>query len=161
MRLTKLHKGFSMLILLSIVIVVVFLTLVFTGLSTIHSEGLPEDYFSAVPAILPLLNAEWFMAFVFIATIATVIGVLFLLWRLHEVPVQQAERENQLLTKLIFGLALCGLFLHKAWWVVAIILAFTPWQDIGQRIALLFRQDGEKQTPASEVDEQEANEQQP
>ena len=81
-------------------------------------------------------------------TVATVIGVLYLLWHLHELPVQQAEQENQLLTKVIFGLALCGLFLHKSWWVLAIILAFTPWGEIGDRLANIFAgRAEEKSTP--------------
>lgn len=127
----------------------VLLTVIFSSMSTIHGKDLPDDYFASVPAILGLLNAEWFMGFVFVATVTAVIAFLLFLWRLHKLPVYHARQEDQLLTKVIFGLALCGLFIDKTWWVVAIILAFTPWEEIGKRLARVFgRGAGQHEAPA-------------
>ncbi len=121
-----------------IVAALIAITAVFTNLSIINNKDLPEDYFSSVPSILPILNAEWFMGLVFVSTVAGLTGAIYLLWRVHEIPVHRAKREDQLLGKVIFGLALCGLFLHKVWWVVAIILAFTPWEEIGKQLSRVF-----------------------
>ena len=50
-------------------------------------------------------------------------------------------------------LALCGLFLNKTWWVVAIILAFTPWHEIGVQIARVFRGEYGQPEPAGVANE--------
>ncbi len=39
----------------------------------------------------------------------------------------------------MFALSLCGLFLHKAWWVLAIIVAFTNWRQIGLAMSNVIR----------------------
>ncbi|MBY5993968.1 magnesium transporter [Ferrimonas balearica] len=118
----------------------------FTGLSTVHGQDLPVDYFAEVPAIMVLLDAEWFMGFLFVVTLALVVLLLKLLWNLHEIPVHKAQGENHLLTKVIFGLCLCGLFINKAWWVLAIILAFTPWNAIGDHLSRVIRAGMQKET---------------
>ena len=153
MRLKRLNTGGTKLIVLVALAVVVLLTVLFTQLSTIHSDVVPDEYFAAMPGIMGILDAEWFMALVFVATLGSIVGGLLLLWHLHELPVHRAKRENQVLTRLIFVLALCGLFLNKTWWVVAIILAFTPWHEIGVQVARVFRGEYGEPVPASAATE--------
>jgi hypothetical protein len=35
----------------------------------------------------------------------------------------------------VFALSLCGLFINKAYWVAAIVIAFTRWDMIGKALS--------------------------
>ncbi len=105
-------------------------------LGEIHGKDLPESYFSGgYPPILTLLNSEMFMAFIFVITLSVVVYVLYLLWQLHEVAVHKAEKNASPQLQLVFALSLSGLFIDKAWWVLAIIITFTSWEQIGDWIS--------------------------
>ncbi|MGF1756114.1 magnesium transporter, partial [Vibrio makurazakiensis] len=85
-------------------------------LGTIHGKSLPEEYFSnGYPTILKLLDSELFMGFVFFVTVAILIYVVYLFWRLHEVAVHRAAEMSSAHTQIIFALSLCGLFIDKTW----------------------------------------------
>ncbi|MGR5177346.1 magnesium transporter [Vibrio parahaemolyticus] len=108
----------------------------FSLLSRVHGKELPEDYFSdGVPTILGLLNSELFMGIIFVITVAIVVYVLYLLWCLHEVAVHRSQYMKSAHANLVFALSLCGLFIDKLWWVLALIIAFTDWQAIGRALS--------------------------
>jgi len=110
------------------------------GLGKIHGQDLPESFFSAgYPSIIGLLNSELFMAFIFLVTLSIVAYILYLLWQLHEVAIHKAEANASPQLQLIFALSLSGLFIDKVWWVLAIILAFTSWDHIGNHISKIIR----------------------
>jgi hypothetical protein len=69
------------------------------------------------------------------------IGVydLYLLWQLHEVAVHKAQQKSSAHTQIVFALSLCGLFIDKTWWVLAIIIAFTRWDIIGNGVVNILR----------------------
>lgn len=102
-------------------------------LGAIHGKDLPESYFSGgYPTILGLLDSEVFMGLIFFITLSVFAYIGYLLWQLHEVAVHKAEANASPQLQLVFALSLCGLFIHKAWWVLAIIIAFTSWSHIGE-----------------------------
>ncbi|HDY7969202.1 TPA: magnesium transporter, partial [Vibrio vulnificus] len=65
-------------------------SLALSKLGAIHGKDLPESYFShGYPSILRLLDSEIFMGFIFFVTVAVLIYVVYLFWRLHEVAVHR------------------------------------------------------------------------
>ncbi|GAD89597.1 hypothetical protein VHA01S_023_00110 [Vibrio halioticoli NBRC 102217] len=109
-------------------------------LGAIHGTDLPAEYFSnGLPNIVKLLDSEVFMGFVFFVTVSVIIYVLYLLWQLHEIAVHKASNMSSAHTQIVFALSLCGLFINKAWWVLAIIIAFTRWDVIGESISKIIR----------------------
>jgi len=135
--LTFLLKG----ILFFIGLTVIAKSLSFLG--AIHGKDLPEDYFysGGYPSILGLLDSEVFMGLIFFITLSVFAYVAYLLWQLHEVAVHKAEANASPQLQLIFALSLCGLFIHKAWWVLAIIIAFTSWSSIGDWMREIIHND--------------------
>ena len=39
---------------------------------------------------------------------------------------------------LVFALSLCGLFIDKTWWVLAIIIAFARWDVLAERMSQII-----------------------
>jgi hypothetical protein len=114
------------------IVVVGSIAKAFALLGAIHGKDLPESYFSGgYPTILGLLDSEFFMGLIFFITLSVFGYIGYLLWELHEVAVHKAEANASAQVQLVFALSLCGLFIHKAWWVLAIIIAFTSWSHIG------------------------------
>lgn len=108
----------------------------FAILGAIHGKELPESYFSGgYPTILGLLDSELFMGLIFFITLSVFAYIGYLLWQLHEVAVHRAESSSSNQVQLVFALSLCGLFIHKAWWVLAIIIAFTSWESIANSVS--------------------------
>ncbi len=115
-------------------------SLLLAKLGKIHGKDLPEEYFSnGYPTILRLLDSEIFMGFVFFVTVAIVVYILYLLWQLHEVAVHKAHEMSSAHTQIVFALSLCGLFINKAWWVLAIIIAFARWDVLADSISNIIR----------------------
>lgn len=109
-------------------------------LGTIHGKSLPEYYFiDGHPTILKLLDSEVFMGFVFFVTVAILVYVLYLLWELHEIAVHKAAKMSSAHTQIVFALSLCGLFIDKTWWVLAIIIAFARWDILADAISSFIR----------------------
>lgn len=133
-KIMAVFKAIAKVIIFLVVAVVAAKT--FAILGAIHGKDLPESYFSGgYPTILALLDSEVFMGLIFFITLSVFAYVGYLLWELHEVAVHKAEASSSPQIQLIFALSLCGLFIHKAWWVLAIIIAFTSWEAIGNRIS--------------------------
>ncbi|WP_220718897.1 magnesium transporter [Agarivorans litoreus] len=109
-------------------------------LGTVHGKELPESYFAdGYPTILALLDSEVFMGFVFFVTIAIIIYMLYLLWQLHEIAVHKASQMSSAHTQIVFALSLCGLFIDKTWWVIAIIIAFARWDVLSDALSEIIR----------------------
>ncbi|MFM2609675.1 magnesium transporter [Vibrio chagasii] len=113
----------------------------FALLTKVHSTDLPSEHFTnGLPVIIGLLDSELFMGVIFVITLCVVGYVIYLLWQLHEIAVHKAEKINSKQANLVFALSLCGLFLHKAWWVLAVAIAFTDWVAISASIsAIIYR----------------------
>ncbi|MEZ8826386.1 magnesium transporter [Vibrio sp. 10N.261.55.A7] len=124
-------------------------------LGTVHGKDLPEEYFSTgYPTILKLLDSEIFMGFVFFVTVAIIIYVIYLFWQLHEVAVHKAAEMSSAHTQIVFALSLCGLFIDKAWWVLAIIIAFARWDVLAKELSNIIRNGRNPAvTPAMKVEE--------
>ncbi|TWX66005.1 magnesium transporter [Colwellia demingiae] len=131
----------------------------FAILGAIHGKDLPESYFSGgYPTILALLDSEVFMGLIFFITLSVFAYVGYLLWELHEVAVHKAEASSSPQMQLIFALSLCGLFIHKAWWVLAIIIAFTSWEAIGNSISNMIHKGITKEQKDKEKENKAAGE---
>lgn len=113
----------------------------FALLTKVHGTDLPSEHFTnGLPVIIGLLDSELFMGVIFVITLCVVGYVIYLLWQLHEIAVHKAEKINSKQANLVFALSLCGLFLHKAWWVLAVAIAFTDWVAISTSIsAIIYR----------------------
>ncbi|WP_153915845.1 magnesium transporter [Shewanella sp. TC10] len=107
----------------------------------INSKDIDMSLFTNTPndTMMILFNSEYFSGYLFSVTITLVIFVIYLLWSLHEVAVHRAEKMRSSHVQLVFALSLCGLFIHKAWWVLAIIIAFANWSEIGESISNVLR----------------------
>ena len=114
-------------------------SILISKLATIHGKAIPADYFvDGYPTILGLLDSEVFMGVIFVITLSIVTYVLWLLWELHEVAVHKAQAISSHQIQLVFALSLCGLFIHKAWWVMALIIAFTRWDIIAEQLSKII-----------------------
>ena len=115
-------------------------------MGAINSKNIDISTFTNAPndTMMVIFNSEYFSGYLFSITIALVLFAVYLLWDLHEVAVHKAQEKKSSHIQLVFALSLCGLFLHKAWWVLAIIIAFANWEHIGASISGVIR-DGFKQ----------------
>ncbi|CAH0990722.1 hypothetical protein SIN8267_00817 [Sinobacterium norvegicum] len=126
---------------LMFVVLFVALSWFFSQGAHIHGVELAPEYFSGpMPSILGLLNSELFMGVISVVTLFIIIYVIKLLWDLHEVATHKAMAAESAQTTLVFALSLCGLFINKTWWVLAIVIAFTRWDIISQQISDMISQ---------------------
>ncbi|MEZ8825108.1 magnesium transporter [Vibrio amylolyticus] len=110
--------------------------LFFSSLSSIHGKEMDASEFTGGnPTIINLLNSEIFMGIIFVVTLGIFAYVSYLLWQLHEIAVHESEHKNSAHTTLVFALSLCGLLINKVWWVLAIIIAFTRWDVVGNALS--------------------------
>ncbi|MGF1721983.1 magnesium transporter [Vibrio kyushuensis] len=141
-KLTRIVKTTVMFIIKTVIILgtLVGSSVGLSKLGTIHGKDLPEEYFSnGFPTILKLLDSEIFMGFVFFVTVAIIVYVIYLFWQLHEVAVHKAAEMSSAHTQIVFALSLCGLFIDKAWWVLAIIIAFARWDVLARELSNIIR----------------------
>lgn len=118
----------------------ILLSQFFSLLSKVNGTDIPESYFSGgEPAIVGLLNSDLFMGIIFVITLTVFAYVIYLLWQLHEIAVHKTQKINSHQANLVFALSLCGLFLHKGWWVLAVIIAFTNWIAISKSLSAIIR----------------------
>jgi hypothetical protein len=55
---------------------------------------------------------------------------------------------------LVFALSLCGLFIDKAWWVLAIIISFTSWEHIGQWLSSIIHKNSDTNNTQNSTNEE-------
>ncbi|MGL1958284.1 MAG: magnesium transporter [Colwellia sp.] len=110
---------------------------ILSPMGKINSKDIDLSTFTNTPndTMMILFNSEYFSGYLFAVTIALLVFVVYLLWELHEVALHKAQERKSAHIQLVFALSLCGLFLHKAWWVLAIIIAFANWKHIGASIS--------------------------
>jgi len=119
----------------------IFIAMVFlvSVLCQVHDKTVsPESYSGGVPVIMGLLNSEIFMAFAFCATVGFYILMLALLWHYHEIPLEKVKKNDPEFVNVVFGLALMGILFNKAWFVLAMIIAFMPWKVVGEKFAFVL-----------------------
>jgi len=114
---------------------------VLAPMGTINSKDIDMSLFTNTPnpTMMNIFNSEYFSGYLFAVTIALVLFIAYLFWELHEVAVHKAKEKNSTHIQLVFALSLCGLFIHKAWWVLAIIIAFANWEHIGRSLSEVIR----------------------
>lgn len=114
---------------------------VLAPMGTINSKDIDLSIYTNTPndTMMVIFNSEYFSGYLFSVTIALALFVIYLLWELHEVAVHKAQEKKSSHIQLVFALSLCGLFLHKAWWVLAIIIAFANWGHIGASMSHVIR----------------------
>ncbi|EKO3820771.1 magnesium transporter [Vibrio harveyi] len=110
-------------------------------MGTINSKDIDMSLFTNTPndTIMVIFNSEYFSGYLFSVTIALALFVIYLLWQIHEVAVHRAQEKKSSHIQLVFALSLCGLFIHKAWWVLALIIAFANWEHIGSSLSNIIR----------------------
>lgn len=134
-----------------------FLSFIFSKLGRVHGTNLPEEHFiNGYPSIIQLIDSQLFLGAIACATIMISIYVLSLFWKLHEIAVHKAQSMASAHTQIIFALSLCGLFIDKLWWVLAIIVAFTRWDLVSRSLSQIIRRGI---NPSQELQEQ--NQQEP
>nr|WP_241033754.1 magnesium transporter [Vibrio maerlii] len=125
---------------ITIIATLVGSSVLLSKLGTIHGKELPAEYFAnGYPTILKLLDSEIFMGFIFFVTLAIIVYTLYLLWTLHEIAVHKAAKMSSAHTQIVFALSLCGLFIDKTWWVLAIIIAFARWDVLADALSNIIR----------------------
>lgn len=138
-RIVKLFLSYALKLIVGLSVLVTA-SIGLSKLGTIHGKALPEEYFSnGYPTILKLLDSELFMGFVFFVTVAILLYCVYLFWRLHEVAVHRAAEMSSAHTQIVFVLSLCGLFIDKAWWVLALIIAFARWDVLAKELSNIIR----------------------
>nr|WP_261817453.1 magnesium transporter [Vibrio gallicus] len=112
----------------------------FSKLGRVHGIELPEDHFiNGYPSIIQLIDSQFFLGAIACATILVTVYVLSLFWKLHEIAVHKAKSIASAHTQIVFALSLCGLFIDKMWWVLAIIVAFTRWDLVSRSLSQIIR----------------------
>ncbi|MFB2750239.1 hypothetical protein [Aeromonas veronii] len=82
-----------------------------------------------------LLDSEIFMGVITVITLYVVLYLVYLLWQLHEIAVHRAKVSESVHITLVFALSLCGLFIDKTWWVLAVIIGFARWDVLSERMS--------------------------
>lgn len=110
---------------------------VLAPMGNINSKDVDLSTFTNTPndMMMVIFNSEYFSGYLFSVTIAAVLFIGYLLWELHEVALHKAEAMQSAHVQLVFALSMCGLFINKTWWVLAIIIAFANWKQISESIS--------------------------
>jgi len=75
----------------------------------------------------------------FSVTIAVVLAGVYGMWQLHELGVHKAKEHKSAHVQIVFALSLCGLFISKTFWVIALVIALANWKHIGQSLSDVIR----------------------
>lgn len=97
----------------------------------VYDEAKPEGYFLHEPTGMYryILDADWFLYILLPILLLVVVGVLMLLWHVHEIPKHKADRKKLRQAELVSALTLLGLFEHWVW-AVALFIAYTDWEVV-------------------------------
>lgn len=118
----------------------------------VYDEAKPEGYFLNEPTGLYryVLDADWFLYILLPILLLVAIGVLMLLWHLHEMPKHKADHKKMRQAELVSALTILGLFEHWVW-AVALFIAYTDWGAVEDFLVRVLRR--AQATPVSVVDE--------
>ena len=112
-------------------------------LGTIHSKDIDLSQFNNHPneMMMNFFQSEYFSGYLFAVTIAVTLAVIYGLWQVHELGVHKAKEHKSAHVQIVFALSLCGLFISKTFWVIALVIALANWKHIGQSISDVIRRD--------------------
>ncbi|MFA0115090.1 magnesium transporter [Vibrio sp. 10N.261.46.E11] len=124
-----------------------FMAVMFAGawalapLGTIHSKDIDMSQFNNHPneMMMNFFQMESFSGYLFSVTIAVVLAVVYGMWQLHELGVHKAKEHKSAHVQIVFALSLCGLFISKTFWVIALVIALANWKHIGQSLSDVIR----------------------
>lgn len=106
----------------------------------VYDEAKPDGYFLHEPFGLYryMLDADWFLYILLPILLIVVIGVLMLLWHLHEMPKHKADQKKMRQAELVSALTILGLFEHWVW-AVALFIAYTDWAAVEDFLVRVLR----------------------
>lgn len=84
-------------------------------------------------------QSEYFSGYLFSVTLAVVFAAIYGMWQIHELGVHKAKEHKSAHVQIVFALSLCGLFINKTFWVIALVIALANWKHIGQSISDVIR----------------------
>ncbi|WKY57223.1 magnesium transporter [Vibrio sp. SNU_ST1] len=124
-----------------------FMAVMFAGawalapLGTIHSKDIDMSQFNNHPneMMMNFFQMESFSGYLFSVTIAVVLAGVYGMWQLHELGVHKAKEHKSAHVQIVFALSLCGLFISKTFWVIALVIALANWKHIGQSLSDVIR----------------------
>jgi len=118
----------------------------------VYDEAKPEGYFLNEPTGMYryILDADWFLYILLPILLIVGVGVLMLLWHLHEIPKHKADRKKLRQAELVSALTLLGLFEHWVW-AVALFIAYTDWDAVEDFFVRVLRR--AQATPVDVVDD--------
>ncbi|KAA8599511.1 magnesium transporter [Vibrio cyclitrophicus] len=110
-------------------------------LGTIHSKDIDMSQFNNHPneMMMNFFQTEYFSGYLFSVTIAVVLAVIYGMWQIHELGVHKAKEHKSAHVQIVFALSLCGLFISKTFWVIALVIALANWKHIGQSLSDVIR----------------------
>lgn len=110
-------------------------------LGTIHSKDIDMSQFNNHPneMMMNFFQMEYFSGYLFSVTIAVVLAGVYGMWQLHELGVHKAKEHKSAHVQIVFALSLCGLFISKTFWVIALVIALANWKHIGQSLSDVIR----------------------
>jgi hypothetical protein len=106
----------------------------------VYDEAKPDGYFLHEPFGLYryILDADWFLYILLPILLIVVIGVLMLVWHLHETPKHKADQKKMRQAELVSALTILGLFEHWVW-AVALFIAYTDWSAVEDFLVRVLR----------------------
>ncbi|WP_210442287.1 magnesium transporter [Vibrio crassostreae] len=107
----------------------------------IHSKDIDLSQFNNHPneMMMNFFQTEFFSGYLFSVTLAVVLAAIYGMWQVHELGVHKAKEHKSAHVQIVFALSLCGLFISKTFWVIALVIALANWKHIGQSISDVIR----------------------
>lgn len=107
----------------------------------IHSKDIDLSQFNNHPneMMMTFFQTEFFSGYLFSVTMAVVLAAIYGMWQIHELGVHKAKEHKSAHVQIVFALSLCGLFISKTFWVIALVIALANWKHIGQSISDVIR----------------------
>tara|TARA_Y100000588_G_scaffold374292_1_gene449201 strand:+ start:82 stop:519 length:438 start_codon:yes stop_codon:yes gene_type:complete len=97
---------------------------------------------------------EYFSGYLFSVTLAVVFAAIYGMWQIHELGVHKAKEHKSAHVQIVFALSLCGLFINKTFWVIALVIALANWKHIGQSISDVIRRGIQPKLQKSDSEQQ-------
>ncbi|MFA0015587.1 magnesium transporter [Vibrio lentus] len=142
-----------------------FMALMFAGawvlapMGKIHSKDIDLSQFNNHPneMMMTFFQTEFFSGYLFSVTMAVVLAAIYGMWQVHEVGVHKAKEHKSAHVQIVFALSLCGLFISKTFWVIALVIALANWKHIGQSISDVIRRGVQPKSVRSKSVENESS----
>lgn len=114
---------------------------VLAPMGKIHSKDIDLSQFNNHPneMMMTFFQTEYFSGYLFSVTMAVVFAAIYGMWQVHELGVHKAKEHKSAHVQIVFALSLCGLFISKTFWVIALVIALANWKHIGQSISDVIR----------------------